>query len=137
MPKVLKEVVDYSVRDTMFIKGRYTHTIKFSDMSELTSIESHDNPKYIIGEVVKVNGRSECQRFTDRLNKLGINVTLSSNIPWVYLKSVNGIEVKETYAAEHGFTAFFYSMKEKGIVNFSDRKKVFEKVREMLRGNKQ
>lgn len=68
------------------------------------------------------------EKFVLRLKKIGIDVTLSGNYPWIYLESVNGKRVTERFVGNHGFTAFFYSRK----VTFSDRRKVFQKIREML-----
>jgi hypothetical protein len=50
---------------------------------------------------------SVIERFVRRLDRIGIDVQLSANAPWVYLDSVNGIEVTELFKAEHGFTAFW------------------------------
>ena len=70
--------------------------------------------------------------FCRRLEKIGIKVELTSNIPWIYLQSVNGKPVKGLYRAEHGFTAFWYPVKLEKKIKFTDRRKVFKKVREML-----
>ena len=68
-------------------------------------------------------------RFVRRLQKIGIDVELMGNYPWIYLRTVNGKPVKENFAGNHGFTAFFLRMD--GEVQFSDRKVVFRKLREM------
>ncbi len=39
-----------------------------------------------------------------RLSKIGINLSLVSNYPWIYLDDVNGNIVKEKHNSEHGFT---------------------------------
>lgn len=74
------------------------------------------------------------ERFVERLRKIGITVELRGNYPWVYLASVNGIAVKERFHANHGFTAFFMPVKHGEEVRFSDRRRVFEKIRETTRG---
>lgn len=71
-------------------------------------------------------------RFTRRLKKIGIEVEMSSNVPWLYLDKVNGREVTERYMAEHGFTAMWQPINLGQVIVFSDRRKVFAKVREML-----
>lgn len=68
-------------------------------------------------------------KFVTRLQKIGIDVQLSGNYPWVYLDAVNGKHVWDTFRANHGFTAFFIV---KDGVKWSDRRIVFAKVREML-----
>lgn len=67
-------------------------------------------------------------RLVNRLEKIGIQVELIGNFPWVYLDKVNGIKVTEKYMGRHGFTAFFLY---KDPV-WSDRKVVFNKIREMV-----
>jgi len=64
-------------------------------------------------------------KFVRRLNKIGIIVDLSANYPWIYLRQINGKFVTETYAANHGFAAFFYV----NYVKFSDRRVVFKLIR--------
>jgi predicted transcriptional regulator len=44
----------------------------------------------------------------NRLKKIGIEVELFGNSPWVYLDEVCGKKVKEQYLANHGFTIAFY-----------------------------
>lgn len=41
--------------------------------------------------------------FYNRLVKIGITVTLTGNMPWVYVASINGVAVKQTYMSDHGF----------------------------------
>lgn len=71
-------------------------------------------------------------QFVRRLKKIGVEVRLVGNFPWVYLDSVNGKRVREKFYGEHGFTAFFIPVSNKLPVKFSDRREVFKKVREML-----
>lgn len=63
--------------------------------------------------------------FIGRLAKINVNVTLAGNYPWVYLSSVNGIKVKETYLSNHGFTAGFLQKEFK----FIDLKILFKTIR--------
>ena len=72
--------------------------------------------------------RDKMSRFAERLKKIGIHVELVGNFPWVYLDTVNGVKVTETYKGRHGFTAFFLY---KDPV-WSDRRVVFNKIREMV-----
>lgn len=70
--------------------------------------------------------------FVNRLNRLGIEVTLIGNYPWVYLHTVNNKQIKETFCANHGYTVFFMPIDNKQKVRFSDRRTVFSKIRSML-----
>ena len=45
--------------------------------------------------------------FVERLKKIGIEVKLQGNYPWVYLDEICGIKVKEKFAGNHGFTIIF------------------------------
>ena len=69
--------------------------------------------------------------FKTRLEKIGIEVTFAANYPWIYFDTINGKEVTGTFHANHGWTAFF--MQYDGSYQFSDRKKVFKKVREFTK----
>lgn len=71
-------------------------------------------------------------KFVNRLNRIGIEVTLIGNYPWVYMDTVNNKQVKENFMANHGFTVFFEPIHEGQKVRFSDRRTVFLKIREYL-----
>lgn len=73
--------------------------------------------------------------FVERLKKIGINIELAGNYPWIYLEKVNGVRVKERYLAEHGFTAFWYGTKAGEQPRFTDIEIVFKKIREILNAN--
>lgn len=66
--------------------------------------------------------------FVKRLSRIGVDVELIANYPWVYMNKVNGVLVTEDFMANHGFTAFFVARGER----WSDRRKVFAKIRELL-----
>lgn len=69
------------------------------------------------------------ERFVRRLKKIGIDITLSANYPWVYLDEVNGLWVGEKFRANHGFTAFFIT----DDVKWSDRRVVFQMIRQKVK----
>ena len=71
-------------------------------------------------------------KFVHRLNRIGIEVTLIGNYPWVYMDTVNNKQIKENFCGNHGFTAFFIPVTNKQKVRFSDRRTVFSKIRSML-----
>lgn len=87
------------------------------------------NKSLSVGDEVDVTLQHLTTRFSNRLKKLGIETELVANYPWIYLRSINGIRVTETFAGEHGFTAFFDGCRG---CKFSDRKKVFELIRSYL-----
>jgi|GEM_PF-1161507 len=75
---------------------------------------------------------SKKRRFVRRLKAIGIKVELARNYPWLYLRSVNGIKVKSTFWGNHGFTILFETSPE---AKFTDRRRVFAKIREVLNDN--
>ena len=71
------------------------------------------------------------ERFIRRMNKIGIDIGLIGNYPWIYLDTVNGKKVKGTFMANHGFTAFLLDVST-GTQHLPDRRMLFNKIREML-----
>ena len=68
---------------------------------------------------------------TLRLEKIGINIELSGNYPWIYLDKVNGNKVKEKdyYFGNHGFTIAFLPSKLGKRMEILDISKTFEIIR--------
>jgi hypothetical protein len=55
---------------------------------------------------------NEIDIFVNRLKKIGVEVELVGNIPWIYLNKVNGNKVKqEDYNANHGYTIAWYPVR--------------------------
>lgn len=65
----------------------------------------------------------------DRLKKLGIQITMLGNYPWIYLDTVNGRKVKEKFHANHGFTLAFLPIKSGKQLEFTDLKEIFKIIR--------
>ena len=62
-----------------------------------------------------------------RLNKIGIEIELMGNMPWVYLTKVNGNAVRESdFTANHGFVI---AWNRNNIELVSNRKSIFEIIR--------
>lgn len=66
--------------------------------------------------------------FIDRLAKIGIEIKLGSNIPYVYLDYVNGNRVKDRHYASHGWCIGFYSDNFE-FLNIADLFKIIRKYR--------
>jgi hypothetical protein len=45
--------------------------------------------------------------FVERLKKIGIEVKLVGNFPWIYIDEICGIKVKEKFERIYGFTLIF------------------------------
>jgi hypothetical protein len=70
--------------------------------------------------------------FINRLKKIGIEIELVGNYPWVYMTKVNGKRVMGTFMAEHGFTVFFMPVRLGQVEKITDIKVIFNKIRETL-----
>ena len=69
-------------------------------------------------------------RFVERLKKIGIDVKLSGNFPWIYLDEINGIRVTERFQANHGFTVMFLpGRNDSPPSEFTDIKEIFKLIR--------
>jgi len=73
----------------------------------------------------------------NRLKKIGIEITLEGNIPWIYLESVNGNRVKyEDYNSNHGYTIAWYPVREDEEITLNyDIKRTFKIIRKYGKGN--
>jgi len=67
--------------------------------------------------------------FIRRLKKLGINVEISLNTPWIYLHSVNGKRVTEKFEAEHGFTLAFRPLRPMEQLEFTNITEIFKIIK--------
>ena len=68
--------------------------------------------------------------FVERLKKIGIEVTMIGNYPWVYLDTVNGKKVKERFQGNHGFTIAFLPIRKTQELGFTDIKEIFKIIRQ-------
>ena len=70
-------------------------------------------------------------RLVPRLKKIGINVELVGNYPWIYLEKVNGnrIEKEDYFCGNHGFTIAFLPIRVGQTMELTDIRKVFEIIR--------
>lgn len=73
----------------------------------------------------------------NRLEKIGIKITLKVNIPWIYLESVNGNKIKyEDYNSNHGYTIAWYPIKEDEEITLDyDIKRTFKIIRKYGKSN--
>ena len=72
--------------------------------------------------------------FVERLKKIGIEVKLSGNFPWVYITEICGIRVKEKFAGNHGFTLIFLpGRNDSPPSDFTDIGETFKLIRKYSR----
>ena len=72
--------------------------------------------------------------FVERLKKIGIEVKLVGNFPWVYIDEICGIRVKEKFAGNHGFTLIFLpGRNDSPPSDFTDIGETFKLIRKYSR----
>ena len=68
--------------------------------------------------------------FVERLKKLGIEVKLQGNFPWVYITEICGKRVTEKFEGNHGFTLIFLpGRNESPPSEFTDITEIFKLIR--------
>ena len=69
--------------------------------------------------------------FIDRMKRLGIEVKLAGNFPWIYVDSVNGNRIKKEdyFCGNHGFTIAFIRIKPGQTLKFTDIRELFKLIR--------
>jgi hypothetical protein len=72
--------------------------------------------------------------FVERLKKIGIEVKLVGNYPWVYIDEICGIKVKEKFEGNHGFTLIFLPARtDTPPSDFTDITEIFKLIRKYIR----
>ena len=71
--------------------------------------------------------------FVLRLKKIGVEVQLAGNYPWIYLLSINDVRVLETFQAEHGFTIAFLPISKEQKLKLTDTKEIFKLIRKYVK----
>lgn len=67
--------------------------------------------------------------FKNRLEKIGINVTFISNVPWIYIDTIYDKKVTERFRGNHGFTVGFLPASIGGQFQFTDIGEIFKLIR--------
>ena len=95
-----------------------TRETKFGTYTEM---ETETNTKKT-GDKIKV--------FLKRLKKIGIDVKLSGNYPWVYITEICGKRVTEKFYGNHGFTIIFLPVRnDSPPSDFTDIEEIFKLIR--------
>lgn len=68
--------------------------------------------------------------FVERLKKIGIEVKLTGNYPWVYIDEICGKRVTEKFEGNHGFTLIFLpGRNDSPPSDFTDIRETFKLIR--------
>jgi Fe-S-cluster-containing dehydrogenase component len=70
--------------------------------------------------------------FVERLKRIGIDVAISANYPWIYLDSINGKKVTEVFESEHSFTVAWFPVNINNKACFSDITEIFKLIRKYI-----
>jgi hypothetical protein len=74
--------------------------------------------------------------FVDRMNRIGIDIKLAGNYPWIYINSINGKRVTETFEANHGFTVAFLPVRADKELELTDIGEIFKLIRKYVTEDK-
>lgn len=69
-----------------------------------------------------------------RLKKIGIELELVSNYPWIYISTINGKYVTEKFQGNHGFTIAFSPIRKDQELHFTDIGEIFKLIRKYTKG---
>lgn len=70
--------------------------------------------------------------FINRLKRIGIDVQLGANYPWIYIDYINGKRVTERFEAKHGFTVAFLPIRKDKELQFTDITEIFKLLRKYV-----
>lgn len=84
--------------------------------------------KHNIGDIVDHYHIPAAQRAKNRLSKIGIQIEIGCNLPWIYLEKVNGVKIMEKKNARHGFCIGYTTRP----CNLLHRRDLFRKIREIV-----
>lgn len=73
--------------------------------------------------------------FIRRMKKLGIELQLIGNIPWIYIDSINGVRVQEEdyFYGNHGYTIGFHPIRNDQKFEFIDIARTFQLIRKYIK----
>lgn len=67
--------------------------------------------------------------FIDRLDRIGVKLSLTGNFPWVYIDKINGARVTEKFQANHGFCVAYLPIRKDQNIKFTDIGETFKLIR--------
>ena len=93
-------------------------------------IETKFGTYYVETETSTKKTGDKIKVFVERLKKIGIDVKLSGNYPWVYITEICGKRVTEKFDGNHGFTIIFLLVRNDSPPSeFTDIKEIFKLIR--------
>ena len=93
-------------------------------------IETKFGTYYVETETSTKKTGDKIKVFVERLKKIGIEVKLVGNYPWVYIDEICGIKVKEKFEGNWGFTLIFLPARtDSPPSEFTDITEIFKLIR--------
>ena len=93
-------------------------------------IETKFGTYYVETETSTKKTNDKIKVFVERLKKIGIDVKLSGNYPWVYITEICGKRVTEKFDGNHGFTIIFLPLRNDSPPSeFTNIKEIFKLIR--------
>jgi hypothetical protein len=149
----MKTELTYEERIAWFVENYYESGMEYQNLLVTMKDEDLDNfkwyddfisiPKYKVeskfGTYMETESTTKLTsdkitRFVERLKKIGIDVKLTGNFPWVYIDEICGIRVTESFAANHGFTLIFLpGRNDSPISEFTDIEEIFKLIRKYVK----
>ena len=97
-------------------------------------IETKFGTYYVETETSTKKTGDKIKVFVERLKKIGIDVKLSGNYPWVYITEICGKRVTEKFDGNHGFTLIFLpGRNDSPPSDFTDIGETFKLIRKYSR----
>ena len=150
----MKTELTYEERIAWFVENYYESGMEYQSLLVTMKDEDLDNfkwyddfisiPKYKVESkfgtymedkesVTKLTG-NKITVFVERLKKIGIDVKLSGNFPWVYIDEICGIRVTESFCGNHGFTVMFLpGRNDSPVSEFTDIEEIFKLIRKYVK----
>lgn len=75
---------------------------------------------------------NKIESFITRLGRIGVDVGLIGNYPWIYLDRINNKRVTERFMGNHGFTIAFLPIRADQELQFTDIAEIFKLIRKYL-----
>ena len=149
----MKTELTYEERIAWFVENYYESGMEYQSLLVTMKDEDLDNfkwyddfipiPKHKVeskfGTYMETESTTKLTsdkitRFVERLKKIGIDVKLKGNFPWVYIDEICGIRVTESFAANHGFTLIFLpGRNDSPPSEFTDIKEIFNLIRKYVK----
>jgi len=82
--------------------------------------------------MTEANKLQKIDIFVQRLRRIGIDITLTGNYPWIYIDTINGKRVTEKFEGNHGFTITLLPIHEGQELQFTDIGTIFNLIRKYI-----